>query len=116
MDEADIDLNPRIGPTYMRRGKQLVVLTPGKNVKRDVAGGLNARAARSFTPLPKRKKPPSSSPWSTLYAGRTGVPGGFHLVLDNFIIHKSRQTLRHLHGLGGGIALHSAAIFAGVQL
>ena len=28
-DEADIDLNPRIGSTYIRRGCQPVVLTPG---------------------------------------------------------------------------------------
>jgi hypothetical protein len=31
-DEADIHLNPKIGITYMKRGQQLVVLTPGKNV------------------------------------------------------------------------------------
>ena len=32
-DEADIDLNPRIGLTYIRRGHQPLVLTPGTNVK-----------------------------------------------------------------------------------
>jgi transposase len=43
VDEADVDLNPRIGTTYMRRGRQLVVLTPGKNVKRYLGGALNSR-------------------------------------------------------------------------
>ena len=47
-DEADIDLNPRIGPCYMRRGRQFVVLTPGKNRKRYVAGALNARTGREI--------------------------------------------------------------------
>ena len=46
LDEADIDLNPRIGLCYMKRGKQLVVPTPGKNEKRYVAGALNARTGR----------------------------------------------------------------------
>ena len=37
VDEADIDLNPRIGTTYVKRGDQPLVLTPGKNVKHCVA-------------------------------------------------------------------------------
>lgn len=46
LDEADIDLNPCIGPCYMKRGRQLIVLTPGKNQKRYIAGALNARTGR----------------------------------------------------------------------
>ena len=42
-DEADIDLNPRIGLTYIKRGQQPLILTPGKNVKYYIAGALNAR-------------------------------------------------------------------------
>jgi hypothetical protein len=33
-DEADIHLNPKIGPCGMPRGAQFEVETPGKNVKR----------------------------------------------------------------------------------
>jgi transposase len=55
VEEADIDLNPRIGTTYMRRGKQLVVLTPGKNVKRYVAGALNARTGKVVHIVRERK-------------------------------------------------------------
>jgi transposase len=55
VDEADIHLNPRIGATYMRRGKQLVVLTPGKNVKRYVAGALNARTGKVVYVVAQRK-------------------------------------------------------------
>src|SRR5574337_139125 len=29
-----------------------------------------------------------------------------HLVLDNFIIHKSKRTLRYLASLGGRVVLH----------
>jgi putative transposase len=106
VDEADIDLNPRIGPTYMRRGKQLVVLTPGKNVKRYVAGALNARSGKVVHAVAERKN-------SELFLALVDAlrrtyrrARRIHLVLDNFIIHKSRRTLRHLAGLGGRIVLH----------
>jgi len=106
VDEADIDLNPRIGPTYMRRGKQLVVLTPGKNVKRYVAGALNARSGKVVHAVAERKN-------SELFLALVDAlrrtyrrARHIHLVLDDFIIHKSRRTLRHLAGLGRRIVLH----------
>jgi transposase len=46
VDEADIDLNPRIGTAWTPRGVQPTVVTPGKNRKRYVAGALNARTGR----------------------------------------------------------------------
>src|SRR5690606_870211 len=46
VDEADVDLNPRIGTTYVKCGKQPLVLTPGKNVKYYIAGALNCRTGR----------------------------------------------------------------------
>lgn len=106
VDEADIDLNPRIGTTYMRRGKQLVVLTPGKNVKRYVAGALNARSGKVVHVVAERKN--SEFFLALVDALRRAYRRArrIHLVLDNFIIHKSRRTLRHLARLGGRIVLH----------
>jgi len=106
MDEADIDLNPRIGATYMRRGRQLVVLTPGKNVKRYVAGALNARSGKVVHVFAERKN--SELFLALVDALRRAYRRAkrIHLVLDNFIIHKSRRTLRHLAGLGGRVVLH----------
>jgi transposase len=62
VDEADVDLNPRIGATYMRRGEQLVVLTPGKNVKRYVAGALNSRTGKVVHVVAERKSSNLSLP------------------------------------------------------
>jgi putative transposase len=45
-DEADAHLNPKMGATYMKPGQKLLVLTPGKNVKRYVFGALNTRTGR----------------------------------------------------------------------
>lgn len=46
VDEADIDLNPRIGFVWSRRAHQHAVPTPGQNEKHYVAGALNARTGR----------------------------------------------------------------------
>ncbi len=42
-DEVDIHLNPKIGADWMLCGQQKTVVTPGQNVKRYVAGALDAR-------------------------------------------------------------------------
>jgi transposase len=47
VDKADVDLNPRIGPQWTRRGVQSAIPTPGKNRKHYLAGALNARRASS---------------------------------------------------------------------
>ena len=106
MDEADIDLNPRIGPCYMKRGQQLVVLTPGKNEKRYVAGALNARTGRVIHQY-SRKKNSSLFLW-LLEKLRVSYRRAekIHLILDNCIIHKSRQTLAWLRQFGSRLVLH----------
>ncbi|TDJ64591.1 MAG: hypothetical protein E2O35_08610 [Proteobacteria bacterium] len=50
VDEADIDLNPRIGPAWMPKGKQMTVPTPGKNRKHYLAGALKARTGAMIRP------------------------------------------------------------------
>ena len=54
-DEADLHLNPKIGTTYIKRGQQPVVLTPGKNVKRYIFGALNARTGRIVSSVVEHK-------------------------------------------------------------
>lgn len=46
VDEADVDLNPRIGHAWMPKGKQTAIPTPGKNQKRYLAGALNSQTGR----------------------------------------------------------------------
>lgn len=105
-DEVDIDLNPRIGLTYIRRGRQPLVLTPGKNVKYYIAGALNVRTGRVlYSHGPKKN--------SNLFIESLDVirrayrrARTIHLVLDNYIIHKSRRTLDALEAMDGRIRLH----------
>ncbi len=106
LDEADVDLNPRIGLAYMRKGHQPLVFTPGKNKKRYLAGALNARTGSLVYTVGERK---NSGLFVSLLERlqstyrRTEV---LHLILDNYIIHKSRQTLSWLGRFGSRIVLH----------
>ena len=45
-DEVDVNLNPKIGSMWMRRGQQAEVETPGDNAKRYLAGSMNWRTGR----------------------------------------------------------------------
>lgn len=106
VDEADIDLNPRIGLTYVKQGQQPLVLTPGKNVKYYIGGALNARTGTVLYAHGPRKN-------SDLFIESMRVLGNayrraktIHLVLDNYIIHKSAKTKSAIESFGGRIQLH----------
>lgn len=96
VDEADVDLNPRIGPAWMPRGTQSAIPTPGKNRKHYIAGALNARTGRVVWTEYERKN-------STLFLGllhqlrRTYRSARrITLIADNYIIHKSEVVRRWL--------------------
>jgi len=96
VDEADVDLNPRIGPAWMPRGTQSAIPTPGKNRKHYIAGALNARTGRVVWTEFERKN-------STLFLGlmhqlrRTyRCARRITLIADNYIIHKSEVVNRWL--------------------
>jgi transposase len=45
-DEVDVNLNPKIGCMWMRKGKQAEVITPGTNRKKYIAGSLDWRTGK----------------------------------------------------------------------
>jgi transposase len=105
-DEADIDLNPRIGADWTLPGEQRTVLTPGKNVKRYFAAAMDARTDRLVWVKGRRK---DSRLFIELlkkllkaYPDRKVV----HVILDNYGVHSSRQTRAWLGEHGGKFRLH----------
>lgn len=104
-DEADIDLNPRIGATWMPRGEQAVVFTPGQNVKYYAAAALNARTGAVVWVHGPRKNSTLFIELMRAVHARYRRCRRIHLVLDNYVIHKSRQTCQALDELGGRIHL-----------
>lgn len=91
-DEVDIHLNPKIGADWQVRGRQKRVVTPGQNEKYYLAGALhsstgkvsyvggNSKSSALFISLLKHLK-------ATYRRAKT-----LTLIVDNYIIHKSRET------------------------
>ncbi|GDH29720.1 IS630 transposase [Escherichia coli] len=88
----DIHLHPKIGADWQLRGQQKRVVTPGQNEKYYLAGALhsgtgkvsyvggNSKSSALFISLLKRLK-------ATYRRAKT-----ITLIVDNYIIHKSRET------------------------
>ncbi|MBL9000168.1 MAG: IS630 family transposase [Phycisphaerae bacterium] len=105
-DEADIDLNPRIGPDWMLSGTQRTVMTPGKNRKRYIAGAMDdatgalvwawgeKKATGLFIDLLKKLL--------TVYASKEMI----HVILDNFKIHSSKRLKAWLAEHGSRLRFH----------
>jgi transposase len=105
-DEADIDLNPRIGADWTLPGEQRTVMTPGKNIKRYFAAAMDAASdrvmwvkglkknSRLFIELLKKLL--------KVYADKKVI----HVVLDNYCIHTSRQSRLWLEEFGRKFRLH----------
>ena len=105
-DEVDIHLNPRIGRDWTLPGTQRLIVTPGKNEKRYVAGVL-AWDGSSITFVAATKK--SSDLFIALLEKlRRQCPWAkrIHLVLDNFVIHASKRVQAYLGQLPGHFVLH----------
>ena len=106
VDEVDIHLNPKIGPDWMLQGQQKMVLTPGKNEKRYLAGALNAHTGQLTWVEAERKT--SDLFILLLWQLLKEYPRAkcIHVVLDNFKIHSSNRTQLALTSAGNRIRLH----------
>ncbi len=105
-DEVDIHLNPKVGWDWMLRGQQKEVVTPGKNVKRYLAGALDARSGRLLWVESERK---TSALFIALLDQLVQTYRHalvLHVILDNFRIHDSRIVAAALLGYSGRIRLH----------
>ncbi len=105
-DEVDIHLNPKLGPDWMLPGTQRLVLTPGKNEKRYLAG--------AYEPLHHRLlyvEGDGKASWLFLNLLRALLEAyhraqTIHVILDNYIVHKSRVTQAWLVEFGARLRLH----------
>lgn len=105
-DEADIDLNPRIGFDWMLPGTQRQVMTPGKNVKRYLAGAMDASSDHLLWIKGERKNSRLFIELLKKLLARYADKQIIHVVLDNYIIHSSRQTKAWLAEFGAKFRLH----------
>lgn len=90
-DEVDIHLNPKIGADWMDKGHQKRMPTPGQNAKRYLAGALHSGTGKvSYVA--------SASKDSTLFISMLKLlkrqyrrAKTITLIVDNYIIHKSKK-------------------------
>ncbi len=104
-DEVDIHLLPKLGPDWAPRGLRETVMTPGRNKKHYIAGAYNP-ATKTLVAVDGPSK--ASDLFIKLLhelASRYRLHGTVHLVVDNYIIHRSKKTRRALKALGGKIEL-----------
>ena len=107
MDEVDIHLNPKIGRDWMLPGQQKEVVTPGTNVKRCLAGGLNPKTGDIVWTVGLRRN--SDLFLAFLRRVRETHPQAktIHLILDNCKSHSSLKVKRALETeFDGAIVLH----------
>lgn len=94
--EAAVDLNPRIGSSWMGCGEQTTVPTPGQNQKHYLAGALHAHTGRSVWTEQHRKTSVLFLKLLEQLRRRYRRAKRVVLILDNYGIHKSRETRRWL--------------------
>lgn len=95
-DEVDIDLNPKIGADWQKKGQQKRIPTPGQNQKHYLAGVLHAGTGRvdyvSGTSKDSGLFIRMLSQLRSIYRSAKTLT----LIVDNYIIHKSKKTLKWL--------------------
>ena len=105
-DEVDIHLNPKIGPDWMLEGQQKEVLTPGKNVKRYLAGALDVRTGELVWVEGESKTGELFVRLLWTLINRYRDAAVIHVILDNYSIHSSSFVNLCLRSAGGKIRLH----------
>jgi transposase len=106
VDEVDIHLNPKVGRDWCLPGQRRVVVTPGNNKKRYLAGALNPRTGQLSWVEGKSKASALFIQLLWRLAGEYRHARRLHLILDNASIHSSKKTRKALEQLGGRVMLH----------
>ena len=105
-DEVDLHLNPKIGRDWMLPGTQRLVMTPGKNQKHYLAGAYDPQR-EEFVGVDGDRK----ATWLFLNLLRAlwlAYPWArvIHVILDNYVIHKTERVEQLLRQMGAKIRLH----------
>lgn len=105
-DEVDIHLNPKLGLDWMLPGQQKLVVTPGKNAKRYVAGALNVETGRLLWVSAERKTSALFVALLTHLQDSYPAAAMIEVILDNYGIHSSKAVQAALAAPLTRIRLH----------
>jgi putative transposase len=114
-DEVDINLNPKIGSMWMRRGQQAEVETPGDNQKRYLAGSMNWRTGTLWVTEGKRRNGELFVRHPEDLRLRLRRYKRIHVICDNARFHhaaKCKRLQAYLQRWGHRIVLHYLPVYA----
>jgi transposase len=114
-DEADVNTNPKIGPMWMRRGRQATVPTPGTNRKRYVAGSPDWRTGRLVATAGDRRDAALFVAHLDELRRRYRRFRVVHVICDNARFHTaagSKVVRAYLARWGRRVALHYLPAYA----
>jgi transposase len=118
MDEVDINLNPKVGCAWMRRGQQALIDTPGTNQKRYLAGSIHWRTGRVILTEGLPKEGRSAALFCRHLDDLRRAWRHYrviHVVCDNARTHKpekSRLVQEYLEAWGHRVVLHYLPAYA----
>jgi putative transposase len=118
MDEVDINLNPKVGCQWMRRGQQAAVETPGTNEKRYLAGSIHWRTGRVFLTQGRPKEGRSAALFLRHLDDLRRALRHYrvvHVICDNAGTHKperSRAVREYLAVWSGRVVIHYLPAYA----
>lgn len=112
-DEVDINLNPKIGSSWMQVGHQACVATPGNNVKRYLAGSIHWRTGRVVISEAgcRRNSELFVDHLDDLRRRFRGYRR-IHVICDNAAFHGSRFVMEYLYRHRSRIQIHFLPAYA----
>jgi transposase len=117
-DEVDVNLNPKVGCMWMRRGQQAAVETPGTNQKRCLAGSIHWRTGRVFLTEGRPKEGRSAALFCRHLDDLRRALRHYrviHVVCDNARTHKpegSKAVKQYLAEWGARVVIHYLPVYA----
>jgi putative transposase len=114
-DEVDVNLNPKIGAMWMRRGQQAEVPTPGDNAKRYLAGSMNWRTGTLWVTEGDHRDGELFVRHLEDLRLRLRRYRVIHVICDNARFHRAEKCKRlqeYLKRWGHRIVLHYLPLYA----
>jgi transposase len=111
-DEVDINTNPKLGAMWMERGRQALVVTPGNNQKRYLAGSLNWRTGTLIATPGKRRDGALFVAHLEALRRHFRCYRKVHVICDNAAFHKKGKVVSYLKEWGHRFELHYLPLYA----
>jgi putative transposase len=105
-DETRLEINPKVGLCWMRKGEQRPLRTPGTNRKVWISGALNFSTGRLHWVTGERKNDELFIELLDRLRRTYRCHSELHLAVDNDASHTSKRVEKYVEDSGGRIRLH----------